>query len=197
MSGLLQQRVGAYLVLLGSGEVLFLVNLGGPSLWDVDEGRNATAALEMLESGNWVVPTFNGEFRCHKPIVTGYRPQPTAPSASTSSPPGCRRRWRPADVAARVRLGRRLFDHATGLLGGLVLASCPQFLVAGHFANPDALLTCCRADAVLFRRLRLALPAKPQTAAQQGCGWFILLGVAVGLAVLAKGPVGLVVPAWR
>src|SRR5947209_9212086 len=62
-------RAGHYLVLLTAGLILFMNNLGGPSLWDLDEGRNATASLEMMESGNLIVPTFNGQLRVDKPVL--------------------------------------------------------------------------------------------------------------------------------
>src|SRR5438105_782024 len=58
-----------YLLLLAAGLLLFVNNLGGPSLWDLDEGRNATAAMEMMETGNFVVPTFNARLRVDKPIL--------------------------------------------------------------------------------------------------------------------------------
>ena len=44
-----------------------LTNLGGPRLWDRDEPRNAGCAREMLARRDWVVPTFDGELRTHKP----------------------------------------------------------------------------------------------------------------------------------
>ncbi len=43
--------------------------LGSARLWDRDEPRNARAAQEMLERNDWIVPTFNGELRSHKPIL--------------------------------------------------------------------------------------------------------------------------------
>ena len=49
--------------------LLCLPNLGGPSLWDIDEGVNAEAAREMLESGNLVVPKFNYQLRDAKPAM--------------------------------------------------------------------------------------------------------------------------------
>ncbi len=48
----------------------FFLRLGDSKLWDRDEPRNARCAAEMLERGDWVVPTFNDELRTHKPILT-------------------------------------------------------------------------------------------------------------------------------
>src|SRR5207244_12199785 len=65
----LHHRGGHYLLLLALGSCLFFPNLGGPSLWDLDEGRNATCAWEMMLAGNWVIPTFNGDLRVDKPAL--------------------------------------------------------------------------------------------------------------------------------
>src|SRR6516162_5202951 len=60
-------RAGHHALLLAVGAALFLLNLGGATLWDLDEGRNATASGIMLESGNYIIPYFNGELRVDKP----------------------------------------------------------------------------------------------------------------------------------
>src|SRR6516162_5174372 len=65
----LNHRFGHYALLLAFGAVLFLPNLGGPSLWDIDEGNNAEAAREMFRSGNYVIPTFNYQLRTDKPAL--------------------------------------------------------------------------------------------------------------------------------
>src|ERR1043166_2054327 len=65
----LSHRAVHYVLLLAVSAALCLPNLGGPSLWDIDEGNNAEAAREMLESDNWVVPTFNGQLRVDKPAL--------------------------------------------------------------------------------------------------------------------------------
>src|SRR5260370_4014257 len=65
MFQVLNHRGGHYLILLTVAAGLTFPNLGVPSLWDVDEGHNAEAAREMLESGNWLVPTFNFQLRDH------------------------------------------------------------------------------------------------------------------------------------
>ena len=55
-------------IILAAG-VLFFTNLGGPRLWDDDETKNASCAREMLERGDWIVPSFNYEPRYDKPIL--------------------------------------------------------------------------------------------------------------------------------
>ena len=57
-------HVFALIILAG---LLFLVNLGGLGLTDRDEGANAEAAREMVESGDWVSPSLNYEPRFAKP----------------------------------------------------------------------------------------------------------------------------------
>ena len=162
--------------------------LGAPSLWDIDEGNNAEAAREMLESGNWVVPTFNFQLRLDKPAllywlqIAAYRSfginefSARLPSALAAI----------GAVLVTYELGRRLFGAMAGLLAGLALAGTASFCVSAHFANPDALLNLFTASALLafwsgYRR--------------GGHLWFIPYGLFTGLAMLAKGPVGFVLPA--
>lgn len=53
-------------ILLGLALVIF-TGLGNTGLFDVDEAIFAEASFEMLESGDYVTPTYNGEPRYHKP----------------------------------------------------------------------------------------------------------------------------------
>src|SRR5262245_15683974 len=46
---------------------IFLYNLGRPGLGDPDEGRNAEAAREMLQRGDWVTPRLDGVVYLDKP----------------------------------------------------------------------------------------------------------------------------------
>jgi 4-amino-4-deoxy-L-arabinose transferase-like glycosyltransferase len=62
-------RAGAYVLLVAATAVLYLPALGAPSLWDVDESHNSDCTREMLESGNWVIPTFNYKLRVDKPVL--------------------------------------------------------------------------------------------------------------------------------
>src|SRR5713101_9776458 len=140
MTQSLSNRCGHYLLLLALAAGLSFPNLGGPSLWDIDEGNNAEAAREMLDCGNWVVPTFNYQLRVDKPALL-YWLQIGAfrlfginefaarfPSALAAL----------AAVLMTYELGGRMFGAATGLLAGLILASTGLFCASAHFANPDA-----------------------------------------------------------
>jgi 4-amino-4-deoxy-L-arabinose transferase-like glycosyltransferase len=187
MFRLCQGRAGHHALLVAVCAALYLPNLGGPSLWDIDEGNNSECSRTMLESGDWVVPHFNGELRPDKPALlywlqlTAYRGfgvnefSARLPSALAAL----------ATVLLTYELGRRLFDAATGLLGGLVLASATLFLAAAHFANPDALLDAC--TVLTFLCFWLAFRGG-------NTRWLVAAGAAAGLGVLAKGPVAILLP---
>jgi 4-amino-4-deoxy-L-arabinose transferase-like glycosyltransferase len=180
-------RTGHYLLLLALAWCLFFANLGGPSLWDLDEGRNSTCFFEMMEAGNWVIPTFNGLLRPDKPALL-YWLQIAAcrcfgvnefaarlPSALAAL----------ATVLLCYELARSMFTPSTGLIAGIIVAATPMLCGAGRFANPDALLN-------LFVVLTLALFwmrwDRPQL------WWFMAIGAAEGFGALAKGAVAVVLP---
>jgi 4-amino-4-deoxy-L-arabinose transferase-like glycosyltransferase len=180
-------RAGHYLLLLLVWAALCLPNLGRPSLWDIDEGNNAEAAFEMRESGNWLVPTFNYRLRPDKPALL-YWLQAGAyaifgvnefaarlPSALASL----------LSVLLTYELGRRTFGIGAGLLAALILASTVSFCAAAHFANPDALLNACTI-LTMFLFWRDYRRGKN--------GWLVWTGISTGLGMMAKGPVGVVLP---
>src|SRR5262249_21766612 len=90
-----------------------------------------------------------------------------------------------AAVLIAYELGRRLFSKGTALLAGVIAVSSPMLIGAARFANPDALLN---ATTALTLYLFWSAYERPRT-------WkFVAAGAAAGLAVLAKGPVGVVLP---
>jgi 4-amino-4-deoxy-L-arabinose transferase-like glycosyltransferase len=179
-------RAGHYGLFAIVWAVLCLPNLGGPSLWDIDEGNNAECAQEMYESGNFVVPTFNYKLRVDKPVLL-YWLQASAyhvygvnefaarlPSALASL----------LSLLVVYELGRRLFDRSAALLAGLILAGSVAFCAAAHFANPDALLNLC---------VLLTLWCFWNHYTRRGW-WLLGAGAACGLGMLAKGPVAVILP---
>jgi 4-amino-4-deoxy-L-arabinose transferase-like glycosyltransferase len=193
---------------------MFLVNLGLPSLWDKDEGRNATAALEMLKSGDYIVPHFNSELRVDKPALL-YWLQAAAYKVFGIHEFSARL---PSALASLLtlllcyELGRSLFGKTTGLLAALIVCTTPFMCGAARFANPDALLQLFIVS-IMFCFWQ-SLPRTPYVNDQRtprisggsstssiSCTnrggsplWFVAMGAAAGLAALAKGPVGVVLP---
>ncbi len=182
------QKTWAHLLILGLvAGLLFFLALGTPSLWDIDEGNNAEAAREMLESNNWVVPTFNYELRVDKPALlywlqmAAYRMHgidefaARLPSALAAF----------ATIFVAYALGRRMFGPMEGLLAALILATSVAVCASAHFANPDALLNLCTIST-------LALFWFDYSGGRRT--WFWTAALAAGFGVLAKGPVGVVLP---
>lgn len=188
MFRMFHQRTGHYLVLVVIWGLCCLPNLGGPVLWDIDEGLNAEAAREMLASGNYVVPTFNYQLRSAKPVLL-YWLQIGSYQLLGVNETAARL---PSAVATLItilgvyELGRFLFGGGAGFLAGIVLATSISVLGAAHFANPDAVLLACITWTFGFwlRYWRSG-----------AMGWLWLAAGATGLAVLAKGPVGFLLPA--
>ena len=62
-------KAGHLLLVIGLACLMFFSGLGSIGLTDRDEGRNAEAGREMLESGDGITPTFNYEPRFIKPAM--------------------------------------------------------------------------------------------------------------------------------
>lgn len=187
MITLFHHRGWHYLLLSALAGLVFFLNLGGAALWDVDEGRNSTCFFEMMEAGNWIVPTFNGNLRVDKPALL-YWLQILSCQAFGVNEFAARF---PSALAAFLtvllayELARSMFSRTTGLIAGVVVATTPMLCGAARFANPDALLNLFTVSTLAIFWFGWAV---------RRWWWFALLGVSAGLAVLAKGPVGLVLP---
>ena len=155
------------------------------TLWDRDEPRFSRATAEMIESGNYLYPTFNGWLRPDKPILIYWLMSvpmralgPTSLACRFSSSVGIA-----LTCLFTFLLGRRFLGIKAGLWSMAILASTLLILVEGTAATSDGiLLPCMVAVMVLFAgglesRLR----------------WYHVaaMGLALGLGLLAKGPVAL------
>jgi 4-amino-4-deoxy-L-arabinose transferase-like glycosyltransferase len=187
MRSLFEHRWGHYLILTAASLPLFFWNLGSATLWDLDEGRNLTCAYEMMLSDNWVVPTYNNALRLHKPVLQYWLQILCYLAGGVNETMG----RLPSAFSALLtlfvvyELGRRMFSKSTGLLAGLVTATCPTLIGAARFANPDALLNLFNALTMLVFWINFQRPT---------VRGYLLFGASAGLAVLAKGPVGIVLP---
>lgn len=181
------KRGSHYVLLTALCLVLYLPNLGAPSLWDIDEGNNVDCSREMQAADNWRVPTFNYELRVDKPALLYWLQIFAAQSFGVGEfagrLPSALAAW--LAVLVTYELGRRAFGAGAGLIGGVALATAVLFSAAAHFANPDALLCAC--TVLTFALFWCGLQ-------HSGRIWFVPINAAMALAMLAKGPVGVVLP---
>jgi 4-amino-4-deoxy-L-arabinose transferase-like glycosyltransferase len=196
----------AVLVLVAA--LVFFTGLGRMRLMDRDEPRNAGCAAEMLARGDWVVPVFNAELRTHKPVLT-YWFMMSAYAAFGVGEFGARF-WSAvlgiATVLMTYHIGRRLFNTTAAFWGAIATATALWFAIAARIATPDSVLVffatvpvllfvlaafAPKADPDGVEQTRLRDPASPFPRA-----WWVAAGMyaAMGLAILAKGPVGIVLP---
>ncbi len=176
------------LLLLALTAALLLFRIGALPLVGPDEPRYARVAVEMQRAGEWVRPTLQGEPWLEKPPLyywlagAGYRllgENETAarlPSVLAAL----------ALVGFTALLGARLLGAAAGLQAGFLLATAPLVFLYGRAASMDMLVAAGITGAVGLLALglfgvagRLAMPAAYLCA---------------GLATLAKGPIGFLLP---
>ena len=160
----------------------------------------------MLQREGWVTPYFNGELRTHKPVLL-YWLMMAAYWAFGVNEFGARF-WSAAlavgTVVTTYHIGRRLFNAQVGLWAGLILASSLMFDVGARAATPDSVL-------IFLVTLSLLVYVygtfgQRETDGDQfdkhgkgnffPCQWMVVatMYAVMGLAILAKGPVGLVLP---
>ncbi len=170
--------------------VAFWFGLGATRLWDRDEPRNARCAVEMLERNDWIVPMFNGELRTHKPILLYWLQMP---AIAILGPTDFAARMGSAfmatlTIAALYLFAKKSFNSDVGFWSAAVLASSFMFVVAARAATPDACL-------IATSTLGILLIAYHGQTYANGRLWIVRLGyLSLGLAVLAKGPVGYILP---
>ena len=168
---------------LAAGYVVFLLALTNTTtLWDRDEARFAQAAVEMLASGQYLVPTFNGELRPQKPILIYWLM--TLSLGVLGKSELAVRMWSPIGIAiaalATFAIGRRWWSPRVGLAAMVIVALTPLTLLEGVAATTDAMLLAAFTVSMALMAQALDRPRWWQAAA---------LGLAFGAGLLTKGPV--------
>ena len=170
---------------------LSFFRLGSVTLFDVDEAVFATATKEMVESGNWITPTYNGVNRYDKPILfywlmaLSYKVfgvnefSARFPSAFASS----------LLVLAVFLFLRHLKNETTAFNASLSTAVSVYFLVYSHAAVTDMTLTLFITLSLLS--LYCSLTEKSTTGRRFFIQGFYLFSA---LAFLTKGLIGILFP---
>jgi len=186
-----------HLIVLVATVATLAVGFWPTPFWDEDEPRFAAIARTMLDTGDWVVPTYNGTLAVDKPVLMHW------------CMAACFAVCGESEIAARLpsalatvltalallRAGTRWFGPLAGVLAALSYVGCLLVAVESHAATPDAILTALTAWATVLIA-EAWLPAAAPAAAHRrlDAGRALLAGGLMGLAVLCKGPIGFVGP---
>lgn len=158
-----------------------------------DEGRYGGVAWEMVQSGQWSVPTLDGMPYFHKPPLFYW----IAAAAV--------RLFGPSEMALRAPsllggglsafclylFARRWCDQRQAGWAVLLLASQPFFFLGAQFANLDMLVAGCITATILLAAHAMMLKAQQQ----QFTGPLVAAYAMAALGLLAKGLIGAVLPA--
>ena len=180
------------LFLLAVGSVVLFSFLGQNRTWASREIRHAEITREMSETGDFLIPRLMGEVYYDKPPVMHCL---GAILMRVSGNPNLFQARFPSAFAALLSLfavygiGRTLGNRRVGLWGALVLLAMPGFWIMARVARPDLTLVAFIVLSCLCLGWAMRLP---NGTGKVAC--LIVSGVACALAVITKGPYGLLVP---
>ncbi|HKQ62465.1 MAG TPA: glycosyltransferase family 39 protein [Candidatus Polarisedimenticolaceae bacterium] len=160
--------------------------LGTRGLFEPDEGRYAESAREMLQSGNWLIPTLHRVPHLTKPPLT-YWLSATGMRLVGINEWGARLFLAPTFVALSLLLasfGQRLWGTRRGRWAGLVFPTMALPFIAASGLTTDLLLTLGWTGAVFCFWNGWSAGADSPIARR----WMLGVWVFLGLAFLTKGP---------
>lgn len=170
----------ALLILLAS---LPLLGWWAYGLFDLDEGFYASVTASMIRYHEWITPTYNGQPWFEKPILIYWLAKPAVMLFGRSVGP------RLPSVLATIAtyslvawFTRRHFKPLAAVISLFVLASSILVVAIGRMIMTDALLLFFFTAAMLT--FWESLVGDPK--------WRLLTAACLGFAVLAKGPVAII-----
>ena len=177
------------IILISICLLLYFFRLGYMPLGDIDEAMHAATSKAMVLSGDWITPQYNGKNFYDKPplynwlaalafMVMGFNELAARLPAALLGL-GC--------VLITYWLARKMFAPVAAFLSALVLATSVEFIVLSRAVVHDISLAFFVTLALTlffvgFKNERRRKPA------------FLFGYATLGLAVLAKGPVGVALP---
>lgn len=177
------------IILLALAAAPYFIGLGTSSLWDSNEAFYAQTPREMIESGDYINPSFNYQPRFNKPplsywvVAVFYKLFGVSEQVERI----------PIAIAAVVimatvfMLGRLLYSLEAGLLAAIALAATPRFLMFSRRIIIDVYLAMFMGLVLLFFVLAQSSPRRRRL-------YLVLMYASAGLAVLTKGPVAVLLP---
>ncbi len=166
----------------------YFVDLGGSSIWDANEAFYVQTPREMLESGDYVNPSFNYEPRFNKPVLSYWIVAALYHVFGVSV----------TVERAAIAVGALIMIAASYFLARVasVHRAAPLLAAAGLAANPRFFLFARRifidVALAMFMTLVLLFFALSERYPEHRRKMLMAMYVCVGLGVLAKGPVAAV-----
>lgn len=169
------------------GLIVHLLGIGSFSIYILDEAKNTAAAMEMLQHGEWVLPTFNGMPRYDKPplhyyfFMLGYELFGVGPFGARIFPAILG--WTCFLVVYLV--STKCFGKKAGFFAGLALLSSVHWVLQFHLAVPDPFL-------ILFVFLAIVCYERFVSSKFLSKNYLRASALFLGLATLSKGPIAIV-----
>lgn len=175
------------LLLFAVSLALLLINLGKPMIYILDEAKNAECAREMLVSGDYIVPYFNGQLRTDKPplhyffMVLSYKMF----GVSAFSARFFSAVFGALTILISFLFCRKYLSEKKAWLTAAILLSSLHFNFQMRMSVPDPYLIFFMTSSFMTFYLYLIEEKKY---------WLWLMYIAFGLGLLTKGPVALGLP---
>jgi 4-amino-4-deoxy-L-arabinose transferase-like glycosyltransferase len=177
--------------IIASGLILFF-NLGTKSLENHGYTRYAEVAREMVRSGEWIVPHYNGEVYLDKPPLLFWLIAIPASLYGSVTPfiallPSALAAW--IGVVFVFFWGRKVYgSDKAGLISAGILLSAHQYFFEARLAKTDILLCLFILLSLYFFHHGYGEPGRRRYL-YHGLSFF-----SMGLGILTKGPFGLFIP---
>lgn len=168
---------------------VYFICLGANTIWDANEAFYVETPRQMVETGDYVTPWFNGHERLNKPVLSYWV------VAGLYQLFGVSVAVERVGIAigamgilvATLLVGRALHSTTVGLLAALAVASAPRVVMFARRIFIDIWITC-------FMALTLACFVMAWRQLERRRAWLIAMYVAMGLGVLTKGPIAIFFP---
>ncbi|HEY7545554.1 MAG TPA: glycosyltransferase family 39 protein [Blastocatellia bacterium] len=180
----------ALLVILFLAAVPYFLSLGASSLWDSNEAFYAETPRVMIETGDFISPSFNDNPRFNKPplsywvVAAFYKLFGVSEAAERLAIA----LGAIALIATAFVIGKTVYSLEAGLYAAIALAASPRFLMFSRRIIIDVYLALFMSLTLMFFLLAEKYPHRRRT-------YLALMYASVGLGVMTKGPVAAALPA--
>ena len=185
-------RFASSMIIVAVAACMLFANSNYP-LFEPDETRNSQLAINILDSGNWLSLELSGKPYWDKPPLLAWL---TAASYAVFGISEWSTRL-PSILTSMfligfvVYAGTKLLGFRTAAIGSVALLLAWGFSFQSRYVTMDALLMLF--STVVTLATAIGMTARESRSAQRG--WLIVAGIALGLGILAKGPICLVITA--